>query len=97
VQIDGDIETLALQRSSEGDVVAEALEPRISGYEYDLVQMRVATDDGGGRRLHDICEVPLRVPSPQGPYQGRGEHDVTQEAKTNQQYLHQPEALGPAS
>jgi hypothetical protein len=77
VQVDGDIESLVPQRSSEGDVVAEALESRISGQNDDIVQIRVVADDGGGRRLHDICDVRLGVPSPQCPYQRRGEYDVT--------------------
>jgi hypothetical protein len=77
VQVNGDIESLMPQRSSEGNIVTEALESRISGQDNDFVQIRVVAHDGGGRRLHDICDVRLGVPSPQCPYQRRGEYDVT--------------------
>jgi hypothetical protein len=88
VQVDGDLESLTPQRSSEGDVVAEALESRISGQDNDLVQIRVVAHDGGGRRFHDICDVRFRVSSPQRAYQGSSEYDIAKEAQANQQDPH---------
>src|SRR4029453_2173213 len=69
VQVDGDIETLTVERSSEGHVVADALESRISGQHDDLVQIRVASDDGGGRRFSDIWALRLGAPATQIQYQ----------------------------
>ena len=54
----------------------------------DLVNMRIVRDDGLGGRFDEIRDVRPRVPFSNGAHSGRGEHDVADLAKSDQENAH---------
>ena len=87
MQIDGDVEALTPQPARDGHVIDKTPDAGPAGDDDQLVQVRIAAEHGGRRRLDDIREVSRRKVAPQRVDDGGGEDDVADEAKADEKNL----------
>jgi hypothetical protein len=88
MEIDDEIETRASQTPGEPRIIEWPARTTWSLGDDDVVQMRIVTDDGLGCGLDKVADMGLRKPSSHRSDRWCREHDIANQAQSNEKNLH---------
>ena len=88
MQVDRQCVILACELPRDLDVIRDPSEPPAARYDDQLVDMRIAFDDGSRVGLYDIREMGCGVVPPESAEERRREDHVADGAKPNEQDAH---------